>query len=42
MKNRRSGDAGMKYDQAQVRIHEAYTVAIRDLGVHGELSLIHI
>ena len=36
MKNRRSGDAGMKYDQAQVRIHEAYTVAIRDLGVHGE------
>ena len=26
----------MKYDQAQVRIHEAYTVAIRDLGVHGE------
>ena len=36
MKNRKSGDAGMKYDQAQVRIHEAYTVAIRDLGVHGE------
>lgn len=34
--NRKSGDAGMKYDQAQVRIHEAYTVAIRDLGVHGE------
>ena len=26
----------MKYDPAQVRIHEAYTVAIRDLGVHGE------
>ena len=36
MKNRKSGDAGMKYDPAQVRIHEAYTVAIRDLGVHGE------
>lgn len=34
--NRKSGDAGMKYDSAQVRIHEAYTVAIRDLGVHGE------
>ncbi|WP_337753168.1 23S rRNA (uracil(1939)-C(5))-methyltransferase RlmD [Dialister invisus] len=26
----------MKYDPAQVRIHEVYTVAIRDLGVHGE------
>ena len=26
----------MKYDPAQVRVHEAYTVAIRDLGVHGE------
>lgn len=36
MKNRKSGDAGIKYDPAQVRIHEAYTVAIRDLGVHGE------
>ena len=36
MKNRKSGDAGMKYDPAQVRIHEVYTVAIRDLGVHGE------
>lgn len=36
MKNRKSGDVGMKYEQAQVRIHEAYTVAIRDLGVHGE------
>ncbi|MBF1129854.1 MAG: 23S rRNA (uracil(1939)-C(5))-methyltransferase RlmD [Dialister invisus] len=36
MKNRKSGDAGMKYDPAQVRVHEAYTVAIRDLGVHGE------
>ena len=36
MKNRKSGDAGMKYDPVQVRIHEAYTVAIRDLGVHGE------
>lgn len=34
--NRKSGDAGIKYDPAQVRIHEAYTVAIRDLGVHGE------
>ena len=36
MKNRKSGDAGIKYDPAQVRIHEAYAVAIRDLGVHGE------
>lgn len=36
MKNRKSGDAGMKYDPSQVRIHEVYTVAIRDLGVHGE------
>ena len=36
MKNRKSGDTGIKYDPAQVRIHEAYTVAIRDLGVHGE------
>ena len=36
MKNKKSGDAGMKYDPAQVRVHEAYTVAIRDLGVHGE------
>lgn len=36
MKNRKSGDTGMKYDPAQVRVHEAYTVAIRDLGVHGE------
>ena len=36
MKNRKSGDAGIKYDPAQVRVHEAYTVAIRDLGVHGE------
>ena len=36
MKNRKSGDAGIKYDPAQVRMHEAYTVAIRDLGVHGE------
>lgn len=26
----------MKYDPAQVRVHEEYTVAIRDLGVHGE------